>query len=373
MTAYEAADQVAFFEAMYEGARRAEEEAGCRLHDYSIAGYSVRLRIAGNGFADKLPGALAHLRRPADEAPALTVHAWDDVSTGTSLPRLVSRYLHFVQMHCFDYLGPRNEMSDFHGQRIRAIMHLDPVIVSLFDPVRSVALYWTHDVARIPIWDWGTPLRVILNEWAKLHGLFLTHSGAVGLPDGGVIFAGKSGSGKSTSALACLGHGALRYAGDDYSLLSVTGQPRVHSLYSSAKLKGMSDFERFAHLLPLVVNRDHLERQKALVLLNDAFPEKVTTGFPLRAILVPRVTGRAETTIEPSSPIAALRALAPSTLLQLPGDGKETMARLSTLVRRVPAYTLNAGTAMAGIASSVEALLEQLRRVAATPQPDPQS
>ena len=360
MTGHETADQVAFFDAMHEGARRAEERAGYCDHQYSIAGHAVRLRIAGSGFADKLPGALAHLRRPSTEAPSLTVHAWDDESTGTSLPRLLSRYLHFVQMHCFDYLGPRNEMTDFHGSRIRAIMHLDPVIVSLFDAERSVALYWTRDVTRIPIWDWGTPLRVILNEWAKLHGLFLAHSGAVGLAEGGVIFAGKSGSGKSTSALACLGHGALLYAGDDYSLLSVTAQPQVHSLYCSAKLKGIPDFERFAQLLPLVVNRDHLERQKALVLLHDAFREQVTAGFPLRAILVPRITGRPETTIEPSTPIAALRALAPSTLLQLPGDGRETMAQLSALVRRVPVYGLNTGTRMRGIAESVEALLQQL-------------
>lgn len=360
MTGHDTADQVAFFDGMGEGARRAQEQAGYRDHEYSIAGHAVRLRIAGGGFADKLPGALAHLQRPAAGEPSLTIHAWDDESTGTSLPRLLSRYLHFVQMHCFDYLGPRNEMTDFHGPRIRAIMHLDPVIVSLFDAERSVALYWTRDVARIPIWDWGTPLRIILNEWAKLHGLFLAHSGAVGLADGGVIFAGKSGSGKSTSALACLGHGDLLYAGDDYSLLSVTEQPRVHSLYCSAKLKGLADFDRFSHLLPMVVNRDHLERQKALVLLHEAFRDRVTAGFPLRAILVPRITGRPDTTIEPSSPIAALRALAPSTLLQLPGDGRETMTRLSALVRRVPVYGLNAGTRMGGIAESVEALLKQL-------------
>ena len=175
-----------------------------------------------------------------------------------------------------------------------------------------------------------------------------------------MLFAGKSGSGKSTSALACLDDGPLLYAGDDYSLVSVTGEPYVHSLYSSAKLKGAPDFERFAHLLPFVANRDHIAQQKALVFLNDAFRAKVTTGFPLRAILVPRISGKPETTIEPSSAIAALKALAPSTLLQLPGDGSATMARLSALVRRVPAYTLNAGTRMSGIARSVEALLREL-------------
>jgi hypothetical protein len=360
MNPHDASDQAAFFDAMYGGATRAEIHAGHSAHHFTVAGHPVSLVIAGRGFAEKLPTALGHLARPSGAKPALTIHAWDDVSTGTFLPKLLSRYLFFVQMHCFDYLGPRNEMIDFHGERIRAVMHLEPVIVSLLDTARSIALYWTRDVRQIPVWDWGTPLRVILNEWAKLHELFLVHSGAVGMAQGGVIFAGKSGSGKSTSALACLYDGELLYAGDDYSLLSATGQPYVHSLYSSAKLKGAPDFERFSRLLPFVANRDRIDEQKALIFLKDAFPERVTTGFPLRAIVVPRISGKPETTVESSSSIAALKALAPSTLLQLPGDGRETMTNLSALVRRVPTYTLNAGTEMRGISRTVEALLKDL-------------
>ena len=56
MTAFETADQVAFFDTMYEGVRRAEEHAGHCDHHYSIAGHAVRLRIAGSAFAEKLPG-----------------------------------------------------------------------------------------------------------------------------------------------------------------------------------------------------------------------------------------------------------------------------------------------------------------------------
>lgn len=359
---HDAADQLGFFETMMAGATRAEEQGGRTDHHYSIAGHPIHLRIAGSGFAAKLPTALDHLRADADGAPALTIRAWDDASTGTSLPRLLSRYLHFVQMHCFDYLGPRNEMIDFHGERLRAIMHLDPVIVSVFDPVRSEALYWTPDVSRIPVWDWGTPLRIILNEWAKTRELFLVHCGAVGVPDGGVIFAGKSGSGKSTSALACLSEGSLQYAGDDYALVSVADQPYVHGLYGSAKLKGEGDFQRFGHLLPLVSNRDQLDRQKALIFLQGAYRDRLISGFPLRAVVVPRVTGERETTVEPSTPSAALRALAPSTMLQLPGDGKDVMRWLATLVRKVPVFTLNAGTSMAGISAAVATLLDDLRR-----------
>lgn len=207
----------------------------------------------------------------------------------------------------------------------------------------------------------GHAARIILNEWAKTRELFLVHCGAVGTPDGGVIFAGKSGSGKSTSALACLSEGRLRYAGDDYSLVSTAGQPYVHGLYSSAKLKGEGDFQRFSHLLPLVSNRDRLDRQKALIFLTDAYRDRLISGFPLRAVLVPRVTGELETTIEPSTPSVALRALAPSTMLQLPGDGKDVMRWLATLVRKVPIFTLRAGTRMPGISAAVATLLDDLR------------
>ncbi len=349
-----------FFDAMYQAALRAELQAGKTDHFFSIGGRSVRLQIIGEGFTKKLPPALSHLKQAAVDSTALTIYAWDDISTRTQLPKLLSRYLYFIELHCFDYRGPRNEMLDFHRETIRALMHLDPVIISLFDPQRSIALYWTCDVNKIPLWDWGSPLRIILNEWARLQQQFFVHSGAVGITKGAALFAGKSGSGKSTAALACLEHGNMKYLGDDYSLVGVEPEPYVHSLYSTAKLKGLADLEQFRQLLPMVGNKEKLDQQKALIFLAGAYRKKLSTGLPLRAILVPRITGKVESGTEPCSAITALKALAPSTLLQLPGTGKETMAFISELVRRVPAYTLHAGTSMSGISNAVESLLNEI-------------
>ena len=121
-----------------------------------------------------------------------------------------------------------------------------------------------------------------------------------------------------------------------------------------------SDFDQLGHLRPHIANKDLMDHQKALIFLNDEFSHKISTGFPLRAILVPEITGHPETTIEPSSPVAALKALAPSTLLQLPGSGEETMGFLSALVRRVPCYKLKAGTRLEDIPARVHALLEEI-------------
>lgn len=47
--------------------------------------------------------------------------------------------------------------------------------------------------------------------------------------------------------------------------------------------------------------------------------------MPLRAILLPCVTGLRNTSIEESSPAAALRALAPSTIILSPSTGGENL------------------------------------------------
>ena len=103
---------------------------------------------------------------------------------------------------------------------------------------------------------------------------------------GGVLIAGKSGSGKSTTTLACLTSGLL-YAGDDYVLADVAAEPYVHSLYSTAKLVP-DNCDRFPQLRPLVSNPDKLDEQKALIYLREALsrqycPRLSTSGHPSAA------------------------------------------------------------------------------------------
>ena len=81
--------------------------------------------------------------------------------------------------------------------------------------------------------------------------------------------------------------------------------------------------------------------------------QDITTGFPLRAILVPRRTGRQETTVSEASSAAALQALAPSTIFQLPGAGDEAFRLLSEVCRQLPCYFLNLGTDRAAIADAI--------------------
>ena len=114
---------------------------------------------------------------------------------------------------------------------------------------------------------------------------------------------------------------------------------------------------RFPQLGPALSNRDRLGSEKALYFLHDLMPESLSTGFALRAILLPRVTGRSETRATPVAPAAGLRALAPSTIFQSPGAGAQDFQRLSALVQAVPSFDLALGTQLEAIPDAIMTVL----------------
>jgi len=91
-------------------------------------------------------------------------------------------------------------------------------------------------------------------------------------------------------------------------------------------------------------------------MLYQHYPQKLTRELPIRAILVPHIRGRVATTLVPTAPGPTLRALAPSTLLQVPGAGPAAFTAMARLVQQVPAYRLEVGTDL----TQVPALITQL-------------
>ena len=113
---------------------------------------------------------------------------------------------------------------------------MSPTVGTLcsYDPATRLALYWAQAAEHIPPWEIASPLRAILGWWALENDDLLVHGAAVGWAEDGLLLTAQGGSGKSTTALACLQAG-LNYTGDDYVLLS--GQaPDIYSLYNTAKL-----------------------------------------------------------------------------------------------------------------------------------------
>lgn len=320
------------------------------VRSYAIAGLSVTLRFAGAALVERLSPALEHHPPAPAGTTALTVLVWDSRSTGIPLPPCPPDAIDG---------GTSGRARVAAWPTIRAKYRPDLRILSLLDRGRNLAVFCVADGAAIPYWETGAPLRLILHWWMADHGRLLIHAAAVGTASGGVLLVGRGGCGKSSTALACLGS-ALRYAGDDYCLVTLEGTPRAHTLYSSGKLSA-DQVRRFPHLAPAILNRDALATEKALVLVHRSHPHSIQPSFPIRALVAPVIAPGGASRLAPASRGTALRALAPSTILQLPGAGGTALATMTRLVRRVPSYRLHLG-------HDLEALPSLLARAATAPE-----
>jgi hypothetical protein len=172
-----------------------------------------------------------------------------------------------------------------------------------------------------------------------------------------VLIAGKGGSGKSTAALACLNSGLL-YVSDDYCVVSAEPAPAAYSVFSSAKLDPDNTF-RVEHIAPSRVKTGNKHDDKEVFFLYPRFAEQITSGFPLRAILLPRLTGKPDSALIPATPADCVKALTLSTMCQFPGSGKKAVDIFVRLARTLPGYYLDFGTDVAQAPRLISDLLEK--------------
>lgn len=327
-----------FFERAYEVflTARAKAEVACR-GSYRIGGMAARLEIAGVEMQSRLERAVRHLQSENEEESQLTICAWDSAASRT--PMITPSWSEA------DY-GARGEVRAFNDARFRTAFDHGSDALSMVDHERRIALFWTRDATRLPLYESGAPFRTILSWCAERNGGVLMHCGAVSNDSGGVLLAGAGGSGKSTSTLLCLKAG-WNYLGDDYCVVQPSPQPQVFSLYNSAKLTRDSA-ERFS-LEAVLPPAHHLDQMKELFFLSDTPGLRLAGSAVCRLLLLPCVTTQAQTTVEAASPGEALRAVAPSSIFQLSGAGAMAFERLTQLVRILPVMRLKLGSDFARI------------------------
>ncbi len=352
-------DQLAYFNLVQEGFERAGEAAGVVERDFAIAEQTLRLRFAGPALVEGLSRAFAHLAVEPHGDPDFTVCIWDSRSTGAPLPLLIDTMVEFIRRNRWEALGEQHTIKRYHGERIRTLFHFGPHILMALDQERAMATYWLEDAATLPYYEKGYPLSRLLNWWLEKAPLQLIHAAAVGTPEGAVLLPGKSGSGKSTTTLTCL-QSSLFLLSDDTTLVRCDPTPHAYSLFSTAKVLTQDKFRRLPFLAGHASNPHHAPDEKALFFLNEHFPERLLRAAPLRAILVPHITGEPDSRVTPASRGEALLALGPSTLLQLPNAGQKAFTMLSALVRRLPCYRLELGTDMEQIPLVIARLLAGL-------------
>jgi hypothetical protein len=331
---------------------------------FCVGGQVFRLRFAGQALTGAVVPALAHLACDPTDSPDMSVGLWDQQSTGVPFPAL-SPHLPAD--------GQTLEVGQYHfGPTRRLCQELTHTCA--FDAASRKGYFWTQRPLDLPPWEIAQPLRPLLHWWQSTVGGILAHAAAIGQPDAGLLLAGRGGSGKSTTALACMAAG-VGYAGDDFVLLRDDSGPMIHSLFRSAKLDPL----RIEGVLPgarqylAKVPASHaattgapsatcemrvLDHQKAVVLVPPDGPWRMCLRMPLTAILLPRVAG-GRTRMRPARPAEVLRALAPSSLLQLPGSSAAHLRMMANLVERVPGFHLDLGPDLDDVVDCVGRLLPQ--------------
>jgi hypothetical protein len=310
-----------------------------------IAGHAAALRFAGPALARGILPALSHL---GDAGRAgLIIRLWDLKSTGVLLPPPPWDALAYRE---------RGNTRAFHDTRFSLSYDRRTDVFSAVDLAQDRAVYWTRDAEALPNYTSAAPMHRLLQGWLQSKGLFVVHAAALGRSDAGLLLAGRSGSGKSTTAALSLGYDLL-HAGDDFALVQGEPEPYVHTLYSTTKVN-RDTLARLSWLQAAVSNPDALPGEKALVFLGAAVPARVARGFPLRAVVLPRVTRNPESTAVRVSSLDAYRLLAPDTAFTMLGDAHVALRRLRALIDRLPCYSLALGTDPGGIARALGQLLQ---------------
>lgn len=316
--------------------------------DHRIAGHPICLRFAGPEVESQLGAALRPRLSASVHVPVLEAIVTHAVEGGTDFPPPDWTGLRYWE---------RGSLRAYQDERFSLVYNRKSNAFSAVDFQEGTGLHWTR-TAEFPFHERATPLRHLLQPTLQRLGLVLVHAAAVGRPDGGVLIAGRSGSGKSTTALACLGAEDLLYAGDDLILVEAGPNPHVHALYDTLRMNP-STLRRFPAWESRASNPSSLATEKALLFLSSARPEKLCAGFPLRAIVLPRVVPEARTRTLSLPSIEAFKSIVPDTLLSILGDSSGLMRTLKELIQGLPCYRLELGTDFDRIPEAIVSLLDR--------------
>lgn len=335
-------------ESAFDSAQR--RPGGTLLVARRLAGRTVRFSFAGESLRPVLLRALAHLDRARDSvATDLDILCWDTRETGVELPRAPWQWPDAAAR-------VQIALPAAAPFRVFATPSLDTV--TFFDVRRRRAFFCTADARRLPTHWHGSPLLDLFSSWAGTQHLQLLHAGCVGTEAGGVLLAGRAGSGKSTAVLSATISG-LSYVSDDWCLLETGSPPIAHSLYSTGKLH-RNHLARFPALQPVAFDPVTDEFDKPVIFVHEAFPGRAVSALSLRAVVLPMQFDSLPGNRHRISSGEALRALAPTTLLNLPGSRTHGLTFMADVVRRLPCFRIELGSNPADVARHIQGLLQEL-------------
>ncbi|MGE0191147.1 MAG: hypothetical protein AB7T63_03805 [Planctomycetota bacterium] len=334
-----------FLEAAFHAWGEASRGVRVCVEHVRLAGHRATLHFAGEAIRSAIWPALEHALAKSG-TDAFHVHLFDSTESGVAIPPPPWEH---------EDLLARGEVRGYREGALRFTYNLGSGVLLAYDADAGRALVWTRDARAIPYYETACPLRPLWAWWLGDRGVQVVHAAAVGRNGRGLLLTGKGFSGKSTTALLCVEAG-WAYAGDNNLVLDPGPPLRGSALYASATVRP-GTLERMPRLAAHLANEERLDLEKGLLFVGRTWG-RMLPDFDVAAILLPHVTGEATSRLEPASAAACMAALAPSSLLPLPGAAHTTFARLAAISRGAPVYTLALGEDVEAIPALLAPLVQ---------------
>lgn len=323
-----------------------------RVVTLRFADKPVRMRVVGELLFEQLDRCFRPLRSACtDDSMDLTIDAWDRERSGIGCPGVA------YVADASDALGG-GLLKQFAGG---SVLHFERVHdVAALDRHRRQLLFCVDSARTTELHLRSKPFPDLLATWYRDRGVQPLHAALVARDGRGVLFVGASGAGKSTCALACALQG-FDYLGDDAVGLEVAGEECIgHAWYGGARVTDAM-IERFPVLATHCMQPIGRWERKAMLFVSEVRGCSTARATRIGAIVVPEISAGDRLQVSPTPPAAALRSLAPSSLLVPFGARGAGFAKLAQLVRRTPCFRMTVGDEVNAIPAAVDRILSELR------------
>ncbi len=309
-----------------------------------LGGLAVRVEIAGPLLAERLLRPWQHLLDDGTASAAFGLRAWSEEETGIATPS-------------FPFAPKPYSVDGRIAWRHQANGR------ALADRGERLILAGFHGAGQLTYSDLAKPFRSLLIPLLRDAGRQLIHGGVVAARRGapGLLLAGRSGSGKSTMAVAALA-GEFAFLGDDHVALAREGGRFIaHSLYATCGLAA-DHLAAFPALPGEIVAAP--DRSKRVLLLAPGESDRLASSAGIGAIVIPEIVPGAGARAVPASRGEALRALIPGSISpRLPAEERARnwqFAGLSDLAASLPAFRLEMGRELGAIPAALRELSARL-------------